>query len=74
MSYRKMKVSKNVVYLMTKVVDGDVTTFKKYFKTEMQMEQSLYDMIAYSMIHLGSIMIKIVAKWTQGLKNTSATH
>lgn len=27
-----MKVSKNVVYLMTKVVDGDVTTFKKYFK------------------------------------------
>lgn len=36
---------------MTKVVDGDVTTFKKYFKTEMQMEQSLCDMIAYSMIH-----------------------
>lgn len=29
---RKIKVSKNVVYIMTKVVDGDVTTFKKYFK------------------------------------------
>ena len=40
----------------------------------MQMEQSLCDMIAYSMIHVGSIMIKIVAKWTQGLKNISATH
>lgn len=29
---RKIKVFKTVGYLMTKVVDGDGTTFKKYFK------------------------------------------